>query len=476
MSIIYKSDYTRYYIQKHPWNPFLITKDKYSKEGKLYTRKGLLNDNILDEDQIIICYTPGKIYDVGVKKKLMDNGEYKDIGRYRGVIPFLNDKNKALRLYGLFLSAKHFYQYYRLLKPQHFYEIIQGDRAQKTHFDIDINCNDIPKNYTLENFSKFILNNLLITISNILKRNNITLDWEKDFLIYQSHSEEKHSYHVILKHYCHNNHKEALFFYNIVINEMGEFYSKFIDRAVYSKLQAFRLVNSSKYNTTRYKKKIESITLDKEYIFTNCEDEMEEWCHSLVSYTHYCLFLPNFKESSNNCLECNKLLEERLMIENNPLIRWTLQQLNLNVCSKCELLSPQCKNNDDIKNVEITFEEANGYIKNLEKFIKSYNCFQIRCITDNRIDLDIKMSYTCPICSRRHDSENPFLLLENNNVYFFCRRANKRILFLNKENIPSEIIKTENTLIGNVDNNVKNMDKNHTCEFTLIKTGGPYYI
>jgi hypothetical protein len=316
----------------------------------------------------------------------------------------------------------------------------------------------------------------------VLEKHNIILDWQEDFLLYQSHGDNKYSYHVILKYYCHSNHKEALSFYNLVIENMGEIFSKFVDRAVYSKMQAFRLLYSCKYGTTRYKRKIQQITFDKEYIFTDCEDKMEEWCHSLVSYTYYCKVLPNFNQQYKSCLQCQKLLEERLANEDNDLLKWTLQQIGV-TCAECENKTLQI-NSQKTDIIEINYQEANKYVKQLEEIVKHPNCFQIRNINGNRIDLDKKSIYTCPICSRRHESENPFLIVENEFVYFYCRRAGKKILLFDSKNIQDKNLEIDNkqdidkninieTLIIN-NNNVlipqSNMVKTHSNNYTLIRT------
>lgn len=431
MTIVYQSNYKHFYFARQRWYPYLVGKNKFTEQNKQYYRTGLLDNISLTPDHLIVCYTPGKVYDTGVKKVIQENGVVTSIVPYKGTRDFLDKSNNALRLYAVFPSSMQFYQYYYLLEPKHCYEIIRGDMPQKVHFDLDIARDKMPSNYNdLSLFANIILYGLLVAITAVLDKHNITLHWEQDVLIYQSHGTDKYSFHVLLKYYCHQNHQEAAKFYDAVIQQGNNSLNTYVDRAVYSKMQAFRLLKSSKYNTNRIKQKVTSIELDKLYEFENSDSNIEKFQHSLVSYVAQCQYLPSFNEKKS-CEQCNILLQEKIALENNQLLKWTLQQQGV----RCEKCNTEYENKKQLLIAQqVSTETSIKLLNTLESVIGQRGAFKIRTISNNYIVLDKLKPYLCPICKRQHNGENPYLTVQQDNTYYHCRRAGAQVKFLLSNN------------------------------------------
>ena len=149
-----------------------------------------------------------------------------------------------------------FYKLHIITPPdeQCYYEIIHGDRHQKPHFDVDYRGNQYDKN--------FILETLLNAIDEEMKSRNFNVIPIDDFMIFESHGDEKISFHVIMPRFFHISHLQSKKFYldvmrRIQINDKEKIY----DPMVYSVHQQFRIYRSTKIKRKRYK------ILTSQYVF-----------------------------------------------------------------------------------------------------------------------------------------------------------------------------------------------------------------
>jgi hypothetical protein len=309
------------------------------------------------------------------------------------------NSNKEFRLYTNFKSYLEFGIYQLKLQENErcFYEIILGESSQKPHFDIDID------NMTI--LGEDIKDNLIDSVVKVLSERGVDLKINKDILIYTSHGKNKQSYHVVINNYCHTNNVEAKAFYDNVMDYIKPEFSQWIDSAVYSPTQQFRIVGSQKLGSTRKKIFQEKWTYKGkiiEYEYPEAADSMEHKMimqleASIVGFTGNCRFLPPFEPRIDKI----KSYTESEDID----IKDAKEALNLVAAAG------NISVNDS--RFPYKFLGINGPIVMLKR----------------------TKSSCCKICNRVHEHENPYLLVvgDEKSVYFHCRRApeNKK-LYLGK--------------------------------------------
>lgn len=309
------------------------------------------------------------------------------------------ESGKVFRLYTHFKSYLE-YGIYQMKLPHHercFYEIVLGESTQKPHFDVDID-NDVVD-------GEAIKDNLIDSIMKVLGERGVNLKLETDVLVYSSHGPNKQSYHVVINNYCHANNVEAKAFYDAVMDHVKGEYADWIDRAVYSPTQQFRIVGSQKIGTDRIKR------FQKEWLYKgqtiiykypeapdSPEHEMVMQLEaSIVGFTGNCKFLPPFEPRPDKIK--NYTESEDVTVDD------ATQALNLvGAAGKISINDPR---------FPYRFMGINGPIVMLKR---------------------VKPS-RCKICSRIHEHENPYLIVigEEKSVYFHCRRApESKKLFLGK--------------------------------------------
>lgn len=375
------------YGNKRQW--FYLLNGKTSPEGKYST--GLLDYNSNIEGKLVVCSQP--------------------------------EENR--RLFSLFDSHIDFFELNESMesKNRHFYEVIFGQAAQKPHFDIDFDLREI-KNVNPENVLELLIDNIIKSLQEV----NVTLNLEKDLLIYTSHGVDKKSYHVIVNNYCHSNNIEARGFYELVISKIAKEIIDLncIDPSVYSVKQQFRILGSSKPGKNRIKvlqeeftylgiKYIHKIDLDKNTSKYDKLLSLHNLEESLISFTPNCKILDSF-------------------VSKNP--KKTIEYRN--------------------DNINLTNDIARCCMLLLErsmKLVDIFSNFTINKIDNGLILLKIKASYNCLICKRIHEAENPYLRINiYSQVYYYCRRSNSNLLL---GYIEHEFLK-ENTLDLNLTSEMKN--------------------
>ncbi len=328
--------------------------------------------------------------------------------------------NKVFRLYTFFKSYLE-YGMYQMKLPQNercFYEIILGESTQKPHFDVDIANSPNTTNNTTNNTTtqttdgEAVKDDLVASIVKTLKDRDIELNMSLDILIYTSHGPDKQSYHVIVNNHCHANNVESKAFYDAVMDHVNHNYAQWIDRAVYSPTQQFRIVGCQKIGSKRIK------TFQKKWMYQGKE----------INYEY-----PEEPDSPEH---------EMVMQLEASVIGFT---------GNCRFLPPFEPRADQIKHYtesdDITTDDASNAIKligaagNISPHDPRFP-YQFTGINGPIVMLKRTKPSRCKICDRVHQHENPYLLVvgEEKSVFFFCRRAPEhKKLFLGKLNpIPED--------------------------------------
>jgi hypothetical protein len=320
-------------------------------------------------------------------------------------------KQSNYRLFTQFDSYPDFCEYQiteTLFEERCFYEVIIGNTFQKPYFDLDIPFREISSNEGL-NFedAKILVLQLVDAIRKVYDKikyedimvfssnsNNNVKDLISDYYnktIIPKTTPKKISYHIIVDNwYLLNNEENEAF-----CNKILEYISKnknFIDNKVYKKIQQFRLYKSHKYKSDRVKE-LDPISkwicpikpISDNHLFSMIIGG------SLITNTSYCSPLPSFK---------------KVTIIYNEKIK------NTNISDK------------KIKEAIELYSKKEGYksLNDKEFPFKFQQCISIFII------LKRLAPSMCKICNRIHESENPYLFIKKNNVFFNCRRSNRSLL------------------------------------------------
>jgi hypothetical protein len=249
------------------------------------------------------------------------------------------------------------------------YEVIL-DGLQKPHFDVDIEVDSadiLECEYT-------VVRDALRSAITVELDGKIEYDESTDLMITSSHGLQKRSYHFIITNLYHNNCSEAKSFYQAVVGRIDERYRKYIDSAVYSKTQQFRLLGHSKRGANRIKI-LESYggTLNGTRENVRSLELLEA---SLISNTYECQCIPGYEVKKTTDTVFLPMTES----DHSALIEaWNT--------------TPMCKDFD--------VSHATGGLIKLKRIRPGY----------------------CPIHERIHDSDNGYLFSGGDRFYYGCHRG-----------------------------------------------------
>jgi len=291
-------------------------------------------------------------------------------------------------LFTIFDTYLEFYKYMKdiPINERCFFEVIPGNIQQKPRFDIEISDKH-------PSFEKYTNNGFSVALDNIIKSIlsvEPRIDVEKDILLFNSSGKNKISYHIVINNFFHNNKAEAKYFYDKVMENLPKDYCTFIDRAVYSSMQQFRIINSQKYQSGRIKKLVHEWKFEDKIIRVKYPEPPENEDHknimelgmSLITQTSDCLLIP---------IDIQKTLNE---------IIW-----------------------EDLEKEQVT-----KAFELLKQGLGFENVYEISDVKESMIILKrLKPSY-CKTCKRIHEAENGFILVINNYAYYSCRRSEKKTL------------------------------------------------
>jgi hypothetical protein len=298
------------------------------------------------------------------------------------------------RHFAKFNSYFDFYDYlFRVVKESHrcFYEYIFSHLPQKPYFDLDIYLHG-HDNEEKVHFSEEEAMSAVITLLACIRRVCPVIKLEdlciktKDLLIFNSNGDStvKRSYHIIINNWCCLSSEHLTSFFMTIMDIYPTVYKPCIDHSMYKKVQAFRMYGCHKWGSERVKK------LDP---LTKWENEgdgevnnMSIFLASLITNTSYCQVLPFF--------------EAKVKVQRD----YSHIYLDDSEVEKAMALCAAYEDCEDVESLSFPYryrEKKNGVIA-----------------------LNRRMPSFCKICEKRHDTENPQLIIHTHTgaVYFDCRR------------------------------------------------------
>ena len=318
---------------------------------------------------------------------------------------FDRNTKKESKLYGVFENYLNFAKFFLQVNPdlRSFFEIILGERLQKPHFDIDM---ELTEEQLSENLSEKVLEDLISTLKILIPE----LSLEKDVCIYSSHSQNgnsnKRSYHVVINHYCHTNNKEAKAFYYSVMKFLPKEYfdNGWVDHAVYSKTQQFRIYQSKKLHSDRTK------VFHESWYF---KGEIVKHIYDEVAENEDMQFLINLDESlvSARPGTCKLLLSFAIPEEFRKNKEFeTGENVEYDLAMEAiSLFAHSIGTTPESSNFAYVFDRVEGPFVILKR----------------------RKPSKCRLCLRVHNHQNPYLFItpDTLNVFFHCRRApqNKKL-------------------------------------------------
>jgi hypothetical protein len=322
-------------------------------------------------------------------KSLMDDHTQDEINKSliicysAGTLPngskSFNKKGNPRKLYSLFDDYIDLYKYMEQFLPHQrcFFEMIPGEKPQKPKFDVDAKGKD-------EKEVDGLIDCLLTSIVASLKEMGRDVVPSRDIAIYTSHGKTTRSYHIVVYGYYCDNVWESFAFYQKVVTKISHPLVECVDRAVYSSRQQFRVLGSEKYDSGRTKTLVDTFSIDGDVYTHHIPKGQPPHLHhlrtSLIQFISDSERLPSLKIET-------KVRRERKEI--------------------CE---------DDLDRM------INLFFDNFE----DADAFAVRCTLPTSVVLDRIRPSHCPTCSKIHETENPFLFLEDSVVYFSCRRTFER--------------------------------------------------
>lgn len=307
-----------------------------------------------------------------------------------------------IKNYGVFRSA---YSLFRTciqtnIEKRCFFEIIRGGHYQKHYVDIDIALEDdkLTEKYphTIEekiNISKVIVNEYINAIFKVKPEIQ-----PNDILVFNSNSDKKRSYHIIVDRWCFASATQNKEFFQEIMEYIPLSHRKYFDDRMYKCVQQFRIFLSTKCGKNRVK----------------IIDPQSTW------------------KCSEKITDTFQLLKEMFFASLITVTEGTCRIIPSKYKERLEYVPSR-----DIENNELS-----ACLKIFSKF-KDASKFEVMEIKGTIIPLKRISGSYCEICQRTHDNENPFLYLSfDNNLYFNCRRHDN------------------STLIGNINDNIINEVKN----------------
>ena len=297
----------------------------------------------------------------------------------------------TIRMFSVFEDYVDFMVYQKGIphKERCFHEMILGHVTQKPRFDIDMEVGNKGKfPHDIDLVIESLVNSISITMGNL----SLLFDPSRHVVLCTSHGKDKKSAHLVIDGYYHNNNNEAREFYKMVISKVNRKYHKYIDPAVYSSRQQFRMLGNRKPGSTRVKT-LRSIWKYKDtmvrYTLGDTSDyrrtDMEYFRRSLVTETDGCLVIPISSRVKP------KIFEEGEEINNT------------------EFLSAK---------------------KLIETVITGFSDkFEYRGVKGRLLLLKTLESYYCKSCDREHEKENPYIVVgHKGRVIFRCRRSDNGLV------------------------------------------------
>jgi len=285
-------------------------------------------------------------------------------------------------------------------ESRHFHEVIFGDSYQKPHFDVEVEPR--PSQSQAQRFIDELVTAIIETFE---LWPHIQFKPENHIIICHSHGTDKLSYHIIIDGFLHSNNQEAEDFCYYIRSKLSPEFQEWLDVGIYTKLHQLRILSSVKRGTTRIKLfsetwRYQGADIEYEYLIppeTEDHKKMMQLQSSLITYTSGCKTLPFLRQQ----------LSEEVVTSVLPYRR-----------PESEYTDFVSISDETAKSAIILLAELAGMTPDNRKFPYEYQGTRGGIVLLNRI----RPSH-CRICNRRHDTENPYLTVnDKGHVYFYCRR------------------------------------------------------
>lgn len=273
-----------------------------------------------------------------------------------------------------------------------FFEVCQ-DGCQRIHFDLDI------KGKTLE-YAEKVKDNLVSCIVTFFEKTKQQFTLEKDIALCTSHGEGKHSYHIVLPNRRQEDSEDGKYFHSIITSMMKEEHRQYVDSAVYSPKQQWRLVGNYKLNSNRMKQFYYVWAYQGKMVKYDCEFYKDWGLRMFVEFEHTLI---------STISGTNPIKYDDFKPSPKKIIKLCISTLKKEI------------EEQDAEKILQDFSEAFDY---------DDDDFSILKIEGQIISLKRNRPTYCCICERNHEHENPFLVVRpHGKAQYFCRRSDKEKRF-----------------------------------------------
>ena len=298
---------------------------------------------------------------------------------------------KGYYQYTIFESPRAFIKFYYTQdsSTRQYYEIIFNVCDRKIYWDVDMG--------NITNYEE-VKDKIITAIKKVmLEKYGIILNFSTDIALFSSHGQEKKSFHIILcRHGLANSHESASL-YDDVDKELDEECRKYLDPKVYNPKQQFRILGSKKGK--RYKR------FDKTW----------KYLGGTVNFVD---------------VDAGELDSDDDNDENTRIKLLTARDMEISLVSNTigvtilpQIYKDMKKKYDYNETTTISEETAKKALEFcIEKSRDNFFPFKFIKVTGEIVILKRLVPSYCGVCERRHDKQDPFLLVSNDKVYFYCRR------------------------------------------------------
>lgn len=306
------------------------------------------------------------------------------------------EKNKKIvNLFLYFEDWNNFIDFYSKFPEEykHFYEIIEDEC--KFFIDLDGKVEEISNDKWYKNIYeiKKITEKIIYEITG---KKPIILEFES---LYNS-NENKYSCHLIVSN-IRLPIKQNKILCEIILDNLNIDNKKIIDICIYNNWRSLRLEGSSKVNSSRIKR----FKFNNQIIINKIINDggIVTCLEKTIYFDLSTIFLKNYSKN---------LYKEEYK-----------KQINNNLKYSSDIKKTYNYNNNDIIFIKNKYREIELF---LNKWHDDLNIFYTYKLINNFILYKRNKSANCKICNRVHDSQNPYIFVKYNNIFFDCRRSNSK--------------------------------------------------
>lgn len=278
-------------------------------------------------------------------------------------------------------------------------------------------------------------------IKMVLAEKGIELIPEKHIVLCTSHGAEKMSGHLLIHDFFHTSHLEAEAFNVLVLQHVPAQYHQWVDRAVYSSFQNFRIVGNNKYGSERKKELVSEFKMFSPIHNTKLVQN-EKPNTKLMTPNNTELMTPNDKLTPNEELNIKELItvkrnQETELIHptihafeicllrpftTNSLPSFIEAATEFDVTLKRRVIA---KEMNMWENEPADTEMVNKVIELMKEKLNLQEKFPFKVSNAYATMISfIRIAPThCPTCNKIHEKENPVVYINKGRIQFDCRRS-----------------------------------------------------